>query len=271
MAIEFSRNVTFGQYIDTRSAIHRLDPRTKLLCTAGLMLALLASSSFVSAGVAVAALAAAIGLARIPVGYMLRGLRLLVGTMLVLFCFQVLFYPAEGAQVLWRWGWLAITWEGLRLGMITLLRVVLLYTLVTTLMLTTTLMDLADGLEVMLAPLARLRIPVNELVMTLVIALKFVPLLVGEVERLVKAKAARGQGIDTGGLLGRARAVGGILVPLFVGAMARAEVVATAMDARCYRGGRGRTKRRVLHLARADWLALAAGALATAAALAAGI
>jgi energy-coupling factor transport system permease protein len=118
-------------------------------------------------------------------------------------------------------------------------------------------MDLADGLEVMLDPLKRVRVPVNELVMVMVIAIKFVPLLVAEIERLIKAQTARGARFDQGGLTQRARKLGAILIPLFVNAFNRAETLTTAMNARCYRGGRGRTKRRVLTFRRADALALA--------------
>ena len=118
-------------------------------------------------------------------------------------------------------------------------------------------MDLADGLEVMLDPLKRVRVPVNELVMVMVIAIKFVPLLVAEIERLIKGQTARGARFDQGSLTQRARKIGSILIPLFVNAFNRAETLTTAMNARCYRGGRGRTKRRVLTFHRADALALA--------------
>jgi energy-coupling factor transport system permease protein len=118
-------------------------------------------------------------------------------------------------------------------------------------------MDLADGFEIMLDPLKRLRIPVNELVMVMVVALKFVPLLVAELERLIKAQTARGARFDHGGLIQRARRLGPLLVPLFVSAFNRAEVLTIAMNARCYRGGQGRTKRRVLTFQRADALAFA--------------
>jgi energy-coupling factor transport system permease protein len=124
-------------------------------------------------------------------------------------------------------------------------------------MFTTALMDLADGVEIMLEPLKRVRVPVNELVMTFVIALKFVPLLVAELERLIKARTARGDRFDKGGFIERGRKVGQVLIPLFVNALGRAEVLTAAMDARCYRGGQGRTKRRVLTMGRADWQALA--------------
>ena len=259
MAVEFSRDITFGQYLDLRSPIHRLDPRAKLLAVAVLMLAtFLVRSSF--AGYAVLLLAAVLiqSVSRVPLGYMLRGMRLLFNTMLIIFVFQVLFFPSPSESgTFWRWWILSISTDGIRQGFVILVRVILLYYWTSTLMFTTPMMDLADGLEVMLDPLKRVRVPVNELVMVAVVALKFVPLLVAELERLIKAQAARGERFDQGSLAQRARKMAGILIPLFVNALNRAEVLTTAMNARCYRGGQGRTKRRVLTFKRADALALA--------------
>lgn len=254
MAIEFSRDITFGQYLNLGSSINRLDPRIKMIAAGGLMLAVLLARFFLDlVPVAVAVLLIQL-FSRIPIGYTLRGMRLLFFTMLIFLAFQVLFYPAQ--QVWWRWGIISLSWDGLVQGFFLLLRVLLLYYISSTLMFTTSLVDIADGSEIMLDPLKRIGIPVNEMVLTLVVALKFVPLLVTELERMVKAQAARGQALDQGGPLQRARLLGGLLVPLFVNALARAEVLATAMNARCYRGGKGRTKRRVLTLRRVDILAL---------------
>ncbi|HWQ14994.1 MAG TPA: energy-coupling factor transporter transmembrane component T [Roseiflexaceae bacterium] len=262
MAVEFSRNITFGQYLDLGSPIHRLDPRAKQLATGALMLAVLLTRTF--GGVAVVFVAALLiqRLSRVPLAYLLRGMRALVFTMLVIAAFQILFYPATPEEALWRWGVLSLSWAGVLQALLTFCRVVLLYYLVNTLLFVTPLMDLADGTEIMLEPLKRLRVPVNELVMTMVVALKFVPLLVAELERLVKAQAARGVRFDQGGPLVRARRLGAVLIPLFVGALSRAEVLTIAMEARCYRGGAPagappRTKRRTLTFRRADMAALA--------------
>jgi energy-coupling factor transport system permease protein len=266
MAVEFSRDITFGQYLDLGSRIHRLDPRAKIIGVSALMTAVLLTRTFAGVGVGLLAAASIHRTSLVPIGYLLRGLRPLVYTMLVIGAFQVLFYPNPPADAVWRWGVLSLSWEGLATALITFGRVVLLYYLVNVLMFTTPLMDLADGVETLLGPLTQLRVPVNELVMTMVVALKFVPLLVQELERLVKAQAARGTSLDRGRLRERARAVGGLLVPLFVGSLNRAETLTVAMNARCYRGGRGRTKRRVLSFRRTDALALVV-ALALAAAI----
>jgi energy-coupling factor transport system permease protein len=270
MAVEFSRDITFGQYLDLHSPLHRLDPRAKILAYSALMLAtFLVRASF--AGLAVLVLAAACIqiVSRVPLGYVLRGMRLLFNTLLIIIAFQILFFPNPSPEgVLWRWWIVSLSLDGIRQGLVLLVRVVLLYYWTTTLMFTTAMMDLADGTESLLDPLKRVGLPVNELVMVLVIAIKFVPILVAELERMIKAQTARGARFDQGGLGQRARKLGGLLIPLFVNSFNRAETLTTAMNARCYRGGRGRTKRRVLSFRRADGLAiglalvLAAGAIA---------
>jgi len=271
MAVEFSRNITFGQYLDLGSPIHRLDSRTKILALGVLMLAVFLTRGFAGYAVFLIGVVLIQVVSRIPPSYTLRGMRLLANTMLIIFIFQVLFYPTPSPEsTLWRWGILSISSDGVRQGVLILIRVLLLYYLTSTLMFTTGLVDLADGLEVMLGPLKRLRLPVNELVMVAVIAIKFVPILVAELERLIKAQAARGVRFDQGNLLQRGRKLGGVLIPIFISAFSRAEALITAMDARCYRGGQGRTKRRTLTLHRADALALALTLLIAAGSVAVG-
>lgn len=256
MALEFSRTVTFGQYLPLDSLIHRRDPRVKILGFSALMAALLITRSF--AGLTVALVGAALiqRSTRIPLDYTLRSFRLLLNTLAIVFVFQILFTSPPSQNPIWSWWIFSLSWAGLLQSLATLIRIVLLYHLVTTLMLTTPLMDLADAIEIMLGPLARLRLPINELVMMMVVAIKFVPLLIAELERLIKAQTARGARFDRGTPLTRARHLGAVLIPLFVNAFTRAEVLATAMDARCYRGGRGRTKRRVLTMCLADGVTL---------------
>jgi energy-coupling factor transport system permease protein len=270
MAVEFSRDITFGQFLDLGSPLHRLDPRTKLLAYSALMLAtFLVRASFAGLVVLIVAAALIQVVSRVPLGYVLRGMRLLFNTLLIVIAFQVLFFPNPAPDgVLWRWWIVSISIDGLRQGLVLLVRVVLLYYWTTTLMFTTTMVDLADGAESLLGPLKRVGLPVNELVMVLVIAIKFVPILVAELERMIKAQTARGARFDRGGLAQRARKLGGLLIPLFVNSFNRAETLTTAMNARCYRGGRGRTKRRVLRFRRDDSLALALAILLAVAAVA---
>jgi energy-coupling factor transport system permease protein len=258
MAIEFSRDITFGQYLDLDSPIHRLDPRTKILACTALMLSVFVIRSFAGLALLLLGIVFIHTLSRIQTSYTLRGMRLLFGTLLIVFIFQVLFFslPADATPI-WRWGLLSLSGEGLRNGVLIIVRVLMLYYLTSTLMFTTPMMDLADGIEALFSPLKRLRMPVNELVMVLVIAIKFVPLLVAELERLIKAQTARGARFDQGNFIQRVRKLGPVLIPLFINAFNRAETLTMAMNARCYRGGQGRTKRRVLTLHRADLLALA--------------
>jgi energy-coupling factor transport system permease protein len=258
MAIEFSRNITFGQFLNLGSPINRLDPRSKIIATGLLIFAALLINSYLAMGILALCIFLILFVARIPLGYTWRGMRLLLIAAGFFFIFQVLFHPNPAPEtVWWQWGYLSLSLDGLSYAGLMFLRVLLLYLLISTLMFTTSMMDLADGVEILLDPLKRLGLPINELVMVMVIVLKFVPLLVGEIERLLKAQAARGSSIDSGSLKERAQSLGAILVPIFINALQRAEVVATAMEARCYRGGKGRTKRRVLHFGRNDAIALA--------------
>lgn len=256
MAVEFSRSVTFGQYLDLRSPVHRLDPRTKMAAFGLLLVTLFLIRGFAGFGVVLVLVAIVQATSRIPLGYTLRGMRLLLTTLSIILVFQIVFYPNPRPDTIWwQWGPLSLSGDGLRQGGLILVRVVLLYYLTTTLMFTTPLTDLAAGLEKTFSPLKSL-LPINELVMTLVIAIKFVPLLVAELERLVKAQAARGVALDQGGFVQRTRKLVPLLVPLFVNAFGRAEVVTQAMNARCYRGGAGRTTRRLLQFRPTDGLAL---------------
>jgi energy-coupling factor transport system permease protein len=187
-----------------------------------------------------------------------RGSSFFLGFLAFILAFQVLFYPGEvpESSVLWRWGFLSISTEGLRFAAILGLRVLLLYYITTMLMLTTPLVDLTNGLELLFRPLQKVRVPVNELVLVSVIAVKFVPIFVAEMERLSRAYTARGVPFDEGGALTRARRIGRLLIPIVIGGFRRADLLTRAMDTRCYQGGRNRTKLRQLHATGADWLML---------------
>lgn len=259
--IELSRNITFGQYINNGSLLTRLDPRAKLLC----FVLLIATFSYVGTFTALALcfLACVVlqVLSKLSWPYVLRGFRLIVIFMSFLFILQVIFYysPTQHTTLLWQWGIFAISWEGILRSALIVLRILLLFYLVSMLMFTTSLVDLTDGSEALLSPLQKLGVPVNGLVMVLVIAFKFVPILVAEIERLVKAQTARGGSFQQGNLVQRVTRFGSLLVPLFVSAFRKAEALTTAMEARCYAGGvRGwrRSKRRELHMQRFDVLAL---------------
>ena len=258
--LELQRNVIFGQFVDTGSAVHRMDPRIKLGATFVLVAASFLVDSFLGFAL-LGLLAAAIQAAsRVPPAYLLRGSAIFLGFLLFILAFQVLFYAGEVPEggYLWRWGFLSVSVPGLDSAATLGLRVVLLYYVTTMLMLTTSLVDLTAGLEQIFSPLQRLRVPVNELVLVFVIAVKFVPIFIEEIERLARARTARGVPFDEGGALARARRIGRLLVPIFIGGFARADVLTTAMQVRCYRGGRHRTRLRRLAASPSDWAALLA-------------
>ena len=217
--LELQRNVIFGQFVDTGSVIHRFDPRFKIASVVVLLVATFLIDAFLGFAVAFALLALVQIASRIPLGYLLRGSQLFFGFLLFILFFQVLFYPGDVSEYLWRWGILSISPEGLRYAAILGLRVVFLYYVTTMLMLTTSLVDLTNGLELIFGPLQRVGVPVNELVLVFVIAIKFVPIFLEEIERL-----------------------------------ARADLLSTAMYTRCYRGGRYRTKFRQMNTRPSDWL-----------------
>ena len=256
--LELQRNVIFGQFIGTGSLIHRMDARIKLVITFVFIVASFLINDFLGFAVVLPLLVLIQLVSRVPIGYVMRGSQLFLGFLVFVLFFQVLFYPGDvpESSYLWRWGFLSISTEGLYTAGILGLRVMFLYYVTTMLMLTTSLVDLTNGLELIFGPLQRIRVPVNELVLVFVIAIKFVPIFIGEVERLARAQTARGVPFDEGGALVRARRIGRLLVPIFISGFARADLLATAMNTRSYRGGRGRTKLRQLHVTPTDWLVL---------------
>ena len=179
--LELQRNVVFGQFVETGSVIHRMDPRIKLAATFVMLVASFVIDDFLGFAVALALLALIQIVSRIPLGYLLRGSGFFLGFLLFILAFQILFYPGEVSEYLWRWGILSVSTEGLRAAGILGLRVIFLYYVTTMLMLTTSLVDLTNGLELIFGPLQRLRVPVNELVLVFVIAIKFVPIFIEEV------------------------------------------------------------------------------------------
>jgi energy-coupling factor transport system permease protein len=257
--LELQRNVIFGQYIDTGSLVHRMDARVKILATFVFIVASFLIEGFLGFAVVLPLLVLIQLISKIPLDYVLRGSRFFLAFLVFILAFQVLFYPGEvpPSGYLWRWGFLSVSTEGLYTAGILGLRVIFLYYVTTMLMLATSLVDLTNGLEQIFGPLQRLRVPVNELVLVFVIAIKFVPIFIEEVERLARAQTARGVPFDEGGPIRRARRIGRLLVPIFISGFARADTLTTAMNTRSYRGGRGRTKLRQMHAGLSDWLLLA--------------
>ena len=256
--LELQRNVIFGQFVETDSFIHRMDARVKIAATSVLIVASFLIDSFLGFAVVLPLLVVIGVVSKIPLGYILRGSRIFIAFLVFILAFQVLFYLGDvpESSYLWRWGILSVSTEGLYTAGIIALRVILLYYVTTMLMLTTSLVDLTNGLELIFGPLQRLRVPVNELVLVFVIAIKFVPIFIEEMERLARAQTARGVPFDEGGTLTRARRLGRLLVPIFISGFARADTLTIAMNTRSYRGGRYRTKLRQMRAKSSDWLVL---------------
>lgn len=257
--MELGRNVTLGQYVPGKSVVHRLDPRTKIVGWIVIATAMFVAGSLVGLGVVALLLVALIAVSGLPPSYVLRGLLPMLPFLLLLYVFQVLFsgslYP-DAETIYLDWGPLQVSAEGILGSTTVMVRVVLLYLSVTLLTLATSLVLLVDGMERLTAPLRRIGVPNQELAMVAGISVRFVPTLVEEAERLMKAQMARGSELDRGGVIARTRARLPILIPLFLNTLRRAGDLTTAMESRCYRGGEGRTKRRRLRLVGEDWAAL---------------
>lgn len=255
--MELSRSVALGQYVNSGSVLHRLDPRVKVLGLVALIVAISLAPTFAAIGALALFGLLALALSRISPRFILQSLRPAIIFLVVIYVFQVLFYQSSvpHPHTLWSWGPLSVTVEGLLSSALINLRALLLYYFVNLLTFTTSLVDVADGVESLLSPLQRIGLPVNEASMVMVVALKFVPIFISELERLIKARAARGVKIDSGNFITRALNIGPLLIPLILGGFKRAEALTIAMEARGYRGGRGRTKLRRLRFAFRDVVA----------------
>ncbi len=246
------REVTLGQYYPVDSVIHRLDPRVKLLSTLLYMLSLFLVKSWSAYLFAVLLLAALIRLSKVPFRFMTKGLRGMLFLLLLSVSFNLFLTPGE---VIWHFYFLKLTREGVRIASMMAARLILLVLGSSLMTLTTTPNQLTDGLEKGLSILKLLHVPVHEIAMMMSIALRFIPILVEETDKIMKAQMARGADFESGGMFQRAKAMVPILVPLFVSAFRRANELATAMEARCYRGGEGRTKMKPLRYEKRDFLA----------------
>ena len=237
------REITLGQYYPVDSVIHRLDPRVKLLATIIYLFSLFLVKNWVGYVFCALALVLCIRLSRVPFGFMTRGLRSILMILMISVGFNLFLTPGEPVLQL---GFLRISDAGIRIALMMGVRLVLLVLGSSLMTLTTTPNQLTDALEKGLAPLRALHVPVHEISMMMSIALRFIPILVEETDKIMKAQQARGADFESGNLLQRAKAMVPILVPLFISAFRRANDLAMAMEARCYHGGEGRTKMKPL-------------------------
>lgn len=243
------RDITLGQYYPVDSAIHRLDPRVKLVATLVYLITLFSFRGPIALAIATAYLVTSIRLSRVPFSFMVRGLRTII-VILVITSLMNLFFTS--GTVIVSFGIFKLTYEGIRMAILMIIRLVYLILGTSLLTLTTTPNQLTDGLEKGLRVLTKIGVPVHEIAMMMSIALRFIPILTEETDKIMKAQMARGADFETGGLIRKAKAMIPLLVPLFVSAFRRANDLALAMEARCYHGGEGRTKMKPLHYSAED-------------------
>lgn len=246
------RDITLGQYYQTDSVIHRLDPRVKLVTTIFYIISLFIVDNFIGYIIAGLFLALIIKLSKVPVKFMVRGMKSIIFLLIIAVGFNLFLTPGETAVA---FGKLRITWEGIRLAAFMAIRLVFLIMGSSVMTLTTTPNNLTDGMESLLGPLKKLKVPVHEISMMMSIALRFIPILLEETDKIMKAQIARGADFESGNLIKKAKSLVPLLVPLFISAFRRANDLAMAMEARCYRGGEHRTKMKPLIYKKRDWLA----------------
>ncbi|MFZ5987398.1 MAG: energy-coupling factor transporter transmembrane component T family protein [Bacillota bacterium] len=247
------KDITLGQYFPGDSLIHRTDPRVKIVLSLILMATILVLKSYTVFLMFGSFILASVMVSRIPVRYTLKGLKPIM--FIVVFTTLVNIFTTPGS-VIYEYKFLHITWEGLDKAAKIALRLSLLIMSTSLLTLTTTPISLTDGIERLLNPLKRFRLPVHEFAMMMTIALRFIPALLEETDKIMKAQASRGADFETGNIIQRAKSFIPVLVPLFVSAFRRAEDLAVAMEARCYRGGEGRTRMKQLKLSKVDFKVL---------------
>lgn len=246
------RDITLGQYYQADSVIHRLDPRVKLVTTICFIISLFVVDNFIGYLIAGVFLAVVIKLSKVPVKYMLRGMKSIVFLLLIAVVFNLFLTPGEVVVTFWK---IKITMEGIRQAVFMAIRLVFLIMGSSIMTLTTTPNNLTDGMEKLLNPLKIFKVPVHEIAMMMSIALRFIPILLEETDKIMKAQIARGADFESGNLIKKAKSLVPLLVPLFISAFRRANDLAMAMEARCYRGGEHRTKMKPLIYKKRDVLA----------------
>ena len=253
------KDITLGQFFPGNTFIHRLDPRSKLILLVVYFVALFTANRYVSYGLVLAFLIMVTAIGRIPLKSMTRGLKPML-IFIILTAALNIFYTKEGTLLV-DWKFIHIYTGGLERAFFMVLRIMLLICGTFLLTYTTSPIALTDALENLLSPLKKIKVPVHELAMMMSIALRFIPTLIEETDKIISAQKARGADFETGSLIRRAKALIPILVPLFVSAFRRADELATAMECRCYHGGEGRTRLKILRYGSRDAAAFAAGAL----------
>ena len=246
------RDITIGQYYPVNSVLHRLDPRVKLVSTLIYIVSLFVFDSIIGYVIAAIFLATMIKLSQVPFRFMVKGLKPVVVLLCITLFFNLIFTPGEAVFSIWI---ITVTREGIQLAVRMGIRLVFLVIGASLMTLTTTPNQLTDGLERLLKPLNHIHVPVHEISMIMSIALRFIPILLDETDKIMKAQTARGADFESGGLVRKVKAMVPLLVPLFISAFRRANDLAMAMEARCYHGGEGRTQMKPLIYQKRDYVA----------------
>ncbi|WP_250672904.1 energy-coupling factor transporter transmembrane component T [Paraclostridium ghonii] len=248
------KDITIGQYYPTNSIIHKLDARVKLIATFIFMISLFIINKFWPYLIVVVSLIALINLSKIPGKFIMKGLKPLKWIIIFTFVINVFFIPGD---LIWSFGFIKITQQGLNQAIFMALRLIFLVVGTSLLTLTTSPIELTDGIERLLNPLRKIGFPVHELAMMMTIALRFIPTLLDETDKIMKAQMSRGADFESKNIINRAKNLVPLLIPLFISAFRRADELAMAMEARCYRGGDNRTKMKECIMNKADYIAYA--------------
>lgn len=259
------RDITIGQYYPSGSYVHKLDARTKILITFVYIIGLFFIDHFIGYAFVAACFYAAVRLSKVPLKFMLKGLKSIMFILLFTVVLNI-FFTGNGNVVYignypLQWGFVKVTDEGLLIAAKMGIRLVLLIVGSSLLTLTTSPIELTDGIESLLNPFRKIGVPAHEIAMMMSIALRFIPILLEETDKIMKAQMARGADFESGNIVQRAKAMIPIMVPLFISAFRRAEELAMAMEARCYRGGVGRTRLNKLTYKKSDFVAFGLAAL----------
>ena len=246
------RDITIGQYYPADSVIHKLDPRVKLFATLIFIISLFSFKNVWGFLVATIFMFGFIELSKVPIGYMVKGLKAIVILMIITALFNL--FLTSGKELVSFWIF-TITYEGLRNAILMAIRLTYLILGTSVMTLTTTPNELTDGLEKALAPMNKIHVPVHEIAMMMSIALRFIPILTEELDKIMKAQMSRGVDFESGNILERGKKLIPVLVPLFIAAIRRASDLAMAMDARCYNGGEGKTRLHPLIYEKRDYIA----------------
>lgn len=252
------RDVTFGQYFPAKSLIHKLDPRAKIIMLVAFLVLVFCTFNYAALAVVAVCTAAIVLMSGVPVKFYFKSLKIIIFIVIVTSILN-LFYGT--GDPIWQWGIIKITVNGINRSVFVTVRIICLILASSALTFTTSPTELTDAIERLMKPLAKLHFPVHEIAMMMSLALRFVPTLLEETDKITQAQKARGADMESGNIIQRVKAFIPILIPLFVSAFRRAYELATAMECRCYRGGTGRTRMKTIHMAKRDYVSFVMVAL----------